>query len=222
MGYKSVIRSMSAAANKAAREQDRALKRQQRQLEKLQQKMIQAEEKLNKIFMLLDDEYAKGKFSKDKYNNLKKRKIDITLDSVVIGKTPFISLAKRYVTGKIDRKEFLEMQKDILPLDLLKEKKELKNRLIKFKEKLNDFRNNCNNIEEDKCQKCNSKKSFFNSIKKIENLTLCKKCRKSLAKLQKYPGFLGKYFRVEPMTVSFGQLDNDLIININLQEEHFL
>jgi hypothetical protein len=73
--------------------------------ERLNKKLAAHKEKLTKILQELEDVYAKGKVTKDEYTNLKNRASDISLENVIVGKQPFITLAKRYITGKIDKNQ---------------------------------------------------------------------------------------------------------------------
>jgi hypothetical protein len=220
MGYKSVVRSAVSSYNKSVREKERQQRIEARELERLQKKVNNAYEKLKKICNALEDEYAKGKIGKKEYKELKNRESEITIDLVVVGKSPFISLAKRYITGKIDSKEFEEIQKDILPTELLEERQLINEGYEEALNKLKEFRNSCKDTAEDECQKCNSKKTFFSGLKVLDSLRLCKKCRAELLKLQFYE-FSGDYFVVDTKQLSFSDVDDKIKLAVNLRQELF-
>jgi len=48
--------------------------------------MAAANERLEKVFLTLDEKYSSGKINKEQYEKLKERKKDITIDFIVVAK----------------------------------------------------------------------------------------------------------------------------------------
>jgi hypothetical protein len=229
MGYKSVLRSMGAASNRAAKERSRINRARQREIERvnrqlaayrerLNKKLAAHKEKLTKILQELEDVYAKGKVTKEEYTSLKSRASDIPLEYVIVGKQPFISLAKRYITGKIDKNEFDEVKKSILPSDFNAERENIGTKLKSLLENLEEFKNSCKEAQKGYCQKCGSKRKIFNWVSKYEGFSLCRKCRKLLTAMQLYPAFNGKYFTVDAKWFHLPDLNEKQVLSVNLRE----
>jgi len=212
MGYKSTLRSISAASNRAAREAERKRRQKEKELERLQKKIIGLNEKMEKVLHALDGIYASGKINKDEYEKLKSRKSDIGLELLAIAKTPGVTLAKRYLTGKIDKDEFKNMQKDLLPGELFEEKEKIKKDADEIIKKIKKFNKDCKEATEDVCQHCGTKKAFLRPIKIEDGLQLCGGCKLKLLKIQKYKGFSGKYLTIAPIRVRFADADAKKII----------
>ena len=219
MGYRSIIRSSMSAYNRAARESEKEERRELRETERIQRKTARVDEKMVKVTQALDDIYAKGKIDKNRYEELKKRKFDISLELIVIAKTPGFSLAKRYMTGAINKDEFGRVQKYLLPPELFEEKRNIKESVNNIEKELKKFRDNCKNEKENQCQYCGKEKSLFNPIKIEDGLRLCGKCRSWLLNVQNYKGFLGNYFTVSPMRITFSDIDNGIEVDANLKNE---
>lgn len=197
MGYKSVLRSMNAASNRYEREKQREQNQLHRAYERHAKKIMQLEDKKNKIMAELTKVYASGKMTPDKYDELIERENYISLDLIAVGGSPFVTLAKRYVSGKIDQDEFERISKHILPSDFVREKEFIN---IKFEEKqsqLTEFMNSCK-IDEG-CQYC-GKKGFFAFIKKYKGLHICSKHIKELDNICVFK-HSGYYFTVEPIDI---------------------
>lgn len=214
MGYKKILRYGLSTVKKVADEAEREEKRKAREEERIQRKIKKINERMITITQALEDLYAKGKIGEDKFKELLQRKDDISLDLLVIGKTPGVSLAKRYITGKIDKHEFEKIKKDILPFDLFEEKKIIQEEFDNTKKELRSFRENCKKDVENECQSCGKKKSFLDSLKIEDGLKLCRKCRSQLLNLQNYKGFQGKYFEVHPLRIIFDDIDKGLEVNL--------
>lgn len=224
MGYKSTLRSLNSMANKAARERNRQINREQRLLEKLTKKASAIDAMLQKIYQELDDVYAKGKISNKEYAKLSKRKKDIGMELIVLTKTPGTSLAKRYITGKISKKEFEQIKKEILPTDLLNEKDEMFNEFDKLLKKAKAFKKITNKKKDNTvCWHCNSEGSFFNGIRRVEDVRLCRKCSSELRDLLKYKGFEGKYFTIEGFKLDYALLEKArFTLNAKFRDEYIL
>lgn len=207
MGYKSTLRSISAASNRAAREAERRRRQEEKEQKRLQKKVAGINEKMDKILLALDGIYASGKIDKNSYQKLKLRQSDIGLDLIALAKTPGVTLAKRYITGKIDKDEFESMQKDLLPAELFEEKENIKKATGAITKELEKFRKDCKEAIVDTCQHCGTKKAFLRPIKTEDGLQLCGGCRSKLLKIQKYKGFSGKYLTVAPIRVKFTDAD---------------
>jgi len=215
MGYKSLIRSGISYSNRILKENEIQQRQQIRMNERLQKKINNTNEKLGKIYLALDDEYAKGKIDKKLYEEFTSRKQDITVDLLALGKAPFVSLAKRYITGKISRNEYMDILKSIIPNDYFEEKEKIFHDLEKAKNNLKLFHDNCNITVENECQKCGKKKSIFSVLKIRDSLILCSKCIYNLETLKKYKGFNGNYFNVEPVKLELNENENKNKINIS-------
>ena len=219
MGYKSILRSTISTSNKAVKEAERRERRELKETERTQRKIAKIDEKMKKVIQALEDIYAKGKIDRDQYEKFKQRESDISLDLIVIAKTPGISLAKRYITGAIDKDEFNKIQKDLLPLELFEEKTIINESISNIEKELKKFRENCKNNKENECQYCGKKRSFFNPLKIEDGLKLCGKCRSWLLNVQNYKGFSGNYFTVSPLKITFSNIDNGIKADVNLKNE---
>ncbi len=219
MGYKSILRSAISASNRAVKEAERREGQEQREIEKMQRKIVRVDEKMKKVTQALDDIYARGKIDKKKYEELKKRKFDISLELIVIAKTPGVSLAKRYMTGVINKDEFEKVQKDLLPPELFEEKRIINESISNIEKELKKFRENCKNDKENQCQYCSKEKSLFSPLKIEDGLRLCGKCRSWLLNTQNYRGFSGNYFTVSPMKITFSDINNSIRVEVKLKNE---
>lgn len=208
MGYKSAIRSMSAAANAAQREAERRRKAEMRLNERLSKKVAKIEEKIEKIVDALQDELAKGKIDQKRYDELLVRKEDITLELIVFGSTPAVSLAKRYITGKIDLEEFEELKTTIMPPEVLEEKEYLVKQLLDQANQLEKIVKKSKKKRDDCCQNCEKPKGFFSPLSEIDAMLLCGKCKRLVKKLKEFKGLEGQYFDLSPMEIKIDDLDN--------------
>ncbi len=209
MGYKSVINSAVSAANKAAKEAERKHRREARVIERREKKISKTNEYMEKIYNALEDEYAKGKIDKNKFVELKERKIDICMEYIIIGKSPFINLAKRYITGKIEHDEFDQISRDILPPEMFEEKNIIANETNEKMEAMKIFRSECKDNVEGQCQKCAKPKSFFSPLNSKCGLRLCKKCNKELNAIKHYGGYNGEYYNTASLDLIFENIDNE-------------
>lgn len=219
MGYKSILKSAVAASDKAAREAKQRERQDLKEIEKMQRKIATVNEKIRKVIQALEDIYAKGKIDEDQYKKLKQRESDISLDLIAIAKTPGISLAKRYITGAIDKDEFEKIQKDLLPPDLFEERRIIYESIGNIEKELKEFRDNCKNDKENECRFCGKEKSLFSPLKIEDGLRLCGKCKSRLLNLQNYKGFSGNYFTVSPMKITFSDVDDGIKMDIELRQE---
>ena len=215
MGYKSVLRSMGAAANKASRENERNARKIQKEEERVNKKIAGVEAKMEKIEDALSDQLAKGKVDHGKFSKLLKRKDDIGIDLIIFGKTPAISAAKRYICGKIEKKEFEEICSSIISPEIREEKSKIKDEYNGLLSKIENFKKSCNSNNKDICQKCGKQKSLFNPIKSVEDLKLCGKCKKELKQLTNYISYSGDYFFVNSHKISINEIEKpNLSVNI--------
>lgn len=220
MGYKSVLRSVNAAANKASRDAERESRRIQKEKERLNKKIAAIEQKMEKIVNALNDQLAKGKVTQEEYTNLLERKADIGLDLIVFGKMPAVSAAKRYICGKIEKEEFKNICSSIVPSEVEMERSEIKKEYDEILSKIEDFKKSCNSSSQDVCQKCGKKKSLLSPIKSVGDLNICGKCRKELRQLTDFRGFTGAYFFVDPHEIAIDGIDN-CQLEVNIHPEHF-
>ena len=219
MGYKSVLRSINSASNAAARESERNRKRLQREQERVQKKITKLEEKKAKISDSLKDLFAKGKIDKTEYTKLLKRDEDITFDILVFGKTAAASAAKRYICGKIDKKEFKALCEDIIPIEVIEEKQEIKDKYEKHIEKIKEFIKTCEE-RDNACHKCDKKKGIFSPITDFEGVKLCGKCKRRLKELLSPKKLSGTYFYVESHTILLNEIDKPQL-EVNIQQNCF-
>lgn len=219
MGYKSILRSLSAAANASARESERTKKRLEREQERMEKKILKLEEKKAKITDSLNDLFAKGKIDKKEYEKLLKRESEIAFDLLVFGKTAATSAAKRYICGKVDKEEFQAICETIIPSEVSEEKQEIIEGYDQLLEEIKDFVKSCR-AQENQCHKCSKKKGIFRPLSDIGNMKLCKKCKKELNKLLNHKGMNGTYFYVSPHMISLDEIE-DCQIQINIQQDHF-
>ncbi len=219
MGYKSVIRSAVSASNQISREAERAKKQQAREAERKQKKIAAVEEKMQKICQALEDLYAKGKIDKEKYNELAERKNDIGLDFIIIGKTPAVSLSKRYITGQINKDEFESIKNDLLPSDLIEEKNKIKSETDNAIKKLEEFYKNIKGKANGNCQNCGKKKGFLSPIKNVDGFELCGGYKSELSNLKNYKGFNGSYYTVQPATISQDDIKNGFKVEVKFNHD---
>ena len=214
-----MLNSAVGASNRAERESEKNRKKELKEIEETQKKLTMVNEKMRKVVQALEDIYASGKINEDRYKKLKQREAEISIDLIAIAKTPGISLAKRYITGAIEKDEFEKIQKALLPEELFEEKRIISESINDLENELKDFRNNCKNNDEDGCQFCGKKKSFLSPIKIEDGLKLCGKCKSQLLNIQNYKGFSGNYFTVEPTKITFSNIDNSIKVDVNLKNE---
>ncbi len=220
MGYKSVLRSINTAANKATNEVEREAKRTQREQERINKKIVNIEVKMEKIIETLNDQFAKGRINKEEYSKLLQRKPDISIDLIVFGKVAGVSVAKRYICGKISKKEFNEICNNVIPSEVRIEKIKIKKDYDELLNKIEIFKKTCSLIRDNTCQKCGKEKKLFSPIKIIENLKLCNSCSKKLKNLINYKGFIGNFFYINPHKISINEIEKtNLVVGIN--QEHF-
>lgn len=197
MGYKSVVRSMNAAANRSAREREKIDRARQREYERQLKKIQKIEDKQQSIFAELKKVYAAGKIEKPEYTLLKLREKDIDLASIAVGGTPYATLAKRYITGKIDKSEFDCLILEVLPADFIEEKNLIDAQISDKQKEYKRFVSKCQFA--DGCKYC-GKKGFFRFLGEYKNKTLCLSHRKELKQICTYSHY-GTYFTVDPQDV---------------------
>ena len=232
MGYKSTLRSLNAAANKASREAERSRKKRERELErekrteekrleKLQKSIDRLHSDIEKIRHSLDELYTSGKVDKKEYENLGKRMNDITEDVLLVGKGPIRTLAKRYLTGKIDKDEFEQKKMDILPQEMINERLDIDSSLNKLNRDIHEFIDESNIENPDMCQHCGKKKSLLNWLHNYEGLRLCGRCRRLLKSYPEHPGFTGSFYVIQPFKISLSEIDDkvDLQVIVSPTEE---
>lgn len=219
MGYKSTLRSLSAAANASARESERRQKRLQREQERIEKKIAKLEEKKAKITDSLNDLFAKGKIDKKEYKELLKREPEITFDLLIFGKTAAASAAKRYICGKVDKEEFQALCETIVPSEVAEEKQEIAETYDQILQEIKDFVKSCKALE-NQCHKCGKKKGIFSPLSNIGNVKLCGKCKRELNKLLNHKGMNGAYFYVSPHTISLDEIEEPQL-QISIQQDHF-
>ncbi len=219
MGYKSTLRSLSAASNAATRDHEKKQKRLQREQERLKKKITKLEEKKSKITDSLNELLAKGKISGKKHKELLKRESEITLDLLVFGKSAIIPAAKRYICGSIEKKEFESLCKSIIPDEVFKERQEIIDNYNKLIESIKNFKNSCKK-RENECYKCAKKKGIFSPLSNIEDMKLCGRCKGELRDLLNYKGKNGTYFYVTSHIISLNDI-NKPQLQINIQQNHF-
>jgi len=213
MGYKSVIKSMSAASRAMQAEQDRENRRSAREDERIRKKVLKIGDKQESIINALKDLLAKGKISQDRYDELKSRENDIPIYLISIGKTPGVNLAKRYITGKINEKEFESLQKEILPEKIFKEINEIESRLDGKKKELKNLIGKIDRKgDSDYCQLCNKKKSLFSRLYSFYDFILCKGCVDSIKEAKTLEAYDGKYFYTDPFQLDILGKNKKLMI----------
>ncbi len=217
MGYKSVLRSLSAASNAANKSAAKRLRAQEKELEKVQGKVSKLEEKKAAILDALEDAYVKNKVTDEEYKALKPRMDEVGLDLLVFGSSPAVALAKQYVSGKIDQAEFQKKQMGILPEGLFSEREEIGNGFSEAEKKLEDFLSSCRK-QDGVCYCCGAKKGFLKWLYLVDELQLCSGCKAKLAKLKKYNGFEGQYFSVRPVNLA----EKGESLSLEIKREHLL
>lgn len=215
MGYKGFIRSVSAASNRARRKSERRERQQAKAVAQFQRKASKIEEQQKKILAELDEEYAKGKVTKEKYDELRKRADDISLELLVFGKSSGVSLGKRYITGKIDQAEFERVKKDILPPGVVEEKGHIDRTIEDMKEKVADFEKNCQHLGLSICKSCGKQKSLLGFFKETDGMLLCGRCARTLKSLRTFPGFSGVYFKADACYLELGKN-----VSVSIKQEH--
>jgi hypothetical protein len=201
MGYKSILRTVNASANRSIKEYEKKRRQEEREVERASKKIAKIKEKMEKIVESLNDQLAKGKIDNASYTKLLKRKNDIGLDLIVFGKTPAVAAAKRYICGKIEKDEFEKICSSIVPPNIIEEQLEIKNAYQKLLDEISKFKKSCNQNHTNVCQKCGKEKSLFNPLKTVEHLILCGKCKRELNQLINFKGVTGEYFFVEPQKI---------------------
>lgn len=209
MGYKSTLRSINAAGKRAEAD----ARRRKREKERQQKRQAKINEKMLKIFDELENLYAKGKIDKKEFDQLKKRQADISVDLVIFGKTPGVTLGKRYVTGKITQEEFDKMQADILPPEVYLEKEKIKAELYEIHMHQKSFRKDCK--FDTGCARCGTEGSLINSVKDRGDENLCRKCFKIYRKLSNYRHD-GEYYLVNKGNIPYGGT-----VDITVKPEHY-
>jgi len=231
MGYKSVLRGASSSLNAAARGADRASRQAQREQEKEEREIARYQEKLAKKAAALKEKqakplhnlkdlFAKGKVDRKTYKNLERRQSEISPDLILFGKRAGLTLASRYVTGKVDKKTFLEQQKEIIG-DVIDEKDEIVKLANSQEKELKDFIKKCGKSKKstEKCSCCGKTKSFFKRIKEIDGLNLCGNCVRDYKQLLVFDGFDGEFFIVEQISI---RSDGKSKINFVIKNEHIV
>jgi uncharacterized membrane protein len=148
MGYKSVIRSVKSSVNKAVKEGQRQQKQQARVKERLSKKASVYDDKKESLVIALQREYASGKISQERFNELKNRENDIGLELLIFGQAAGIALGKRYICGKIDKPEFERIKREILPQGYFIERNMLAEGFTSRKKAIEVFKQGCRPVEE--------------------------------------------------------------------------
>ncbi len=216
MGWKGTIRSINAIDNRITREAKRRERKDQKEIDKLQKKIIKLKDNREKILMSLKNDYASGKVSETEYKDLAGRMSDISDELIIFGKTPGVTLGKNYICGKIDKKEFENIRLELVPRELDAEKDFILSCIKTKQEKLILFKDSCNKIEENICQKCGQSKKFFKPLQTIDNITLCGSCTREYKSLILYEGFEGVYLTVEPFKIT-----NQINLSVGIKQEWF-
>ncbi len=139
---------------------------------------------------------------------------------IILGKAPVISLAKRYITGEVNKLEFEKILKDLVPQDLFTEKENIKINIDKINKEISEFREKCKNKIDNHCQHCGKKKSLFGPLSNECGFLLCKNCKTKLLDSLRFKGFLGKYFVVDPQGFTLADFDKGIKLNIKIKEEY--
>lgn len=205
MGYKSFVRSAVAASNKAQREAQRQHNAHVRLQERLQKKIDKIEDKKEKIVDALQDEYAKGKITENRYSELMERKEDIPLDLLVFGGAPGVSAAKRYITGKIEERDFKKISNELVPIEVRQEAQEMVESFSDFVAQLEQFVNECEEREGKICWHCN-RGGFFRFVRFIQRLNLCYGCRAKLNALSAFKGIEGSYYEMQSVVFDLNDI----------------
>lgn len=209
MGYKSFLRSMNAVANQAAKERDRVARIQRREYSRQLKAVDKIQEKQEAILAELKKTLATGKIDKLQYDLLKKREEDIDLARLAVGGAPFVSLAKRYITGKIEKQEFDSLAQDILPSDFLQELHKIENEMEEQQKAYKTFISTCQDCNG--CAYC-GKKGFFKFVREYKGKKLCFVHQQELESLCIYSHY-GYYFTVEPQDLTDA---SPISINFNI------
>ena len=106
MGWKGTLRTLKASHNRSVRASERQARQEQKKFDNLSKKLQKIEDSREKVHMALKNDFAAGKLSKEEYDKLESRMDDVTDELLVFGKTPAVTLAKKYVCGKIDKEQF--------------------------------------------------------------------------------------------------------------------
>lgn len=215
MGWKGTIRSVIAANNRSIKEREREQKYLIKEQNKLNKKVQIIEERRDKIVQALKNDYAAGKINTDEYNSLFKRESDITYELLVFGKAAAVTLGKRYLCGKIDKKEFESLRDELVPADLYIERHIISSRIDLIKSSIKIFQDNCKNVIPINCMKCGKQKNFFRRLSNIDGLRLCSSCKKAYKNIKTFEGYNGNYLFVKPCLVN-----RDTEIDLTIKQEY--
>lgn len=216
MGYKSVLRSLGAASRRAAREAERARKQSARARERFDKKAAAIYAKRDSVVDALEKEYALGKITAEEFQKLRGREGEIGLELIVLGKAAGIALGKRYLCGKIEKEEFERIRREIVPRGFFEESDQVLAGYNRQEKMVEEFRVRCSLQQSDICQQCGLAKNFFRRLSLVDNLLLCRTCKKELESIKHYPGFSGSYVFASPK-----QVGGDAISAI-IKPEYFL
>lgn len=216
MGYKSVVRSLSASANRANRAAAQASRQKAREYEKKQKKVGKIAEKQARVLDALNDLYAKGKVSEKDYESFKKRVDDVGLELLIFGGNSGLSLAKEYVTGKLDKEEFKSKAAQILPTGLGEEKAEIERLYDEAQAQLKEFQDALKKTPNE-CGSCSKKKGFLSFFTEVDGFLFCSKCKKTFSELQYFSSYNGHYFRADKSLIQFDQP-----LQVVIKDEHLL
>lgn len=175
------------------------------------------EERRSKPLHKLKELYASGKISKANYEDLAKRDKEITKDLVVFGKGAGVKLAERYISGKINTSEFINLKKELI-FEPENEKEEILNGYRETIKNVSDFvekaRANRSGL---KCNYCGKPKKFLSPLFSESDFKLCRSCRKQYNSLCQYSGINGQYFSADPAKID---PDTQNTLSINVVSEH--
>lgn len=201
MGWKGTVRSINAANNRHNRSVERRNRLEQKELDKLRKKVAKIEENREKVLMALKGDFAADKLTKQEYEKLQERMADVTDELLIFGKTPAVTLCKKYVCGKIDREKFDLVRAELVPEKLDQERKAVIEAVAEKQAKLEAFVSSCNNKEKC-CNKCGKEKKWYSLFGHVDGLCLCRDCTKEHISCSKYEGFEGEYLSAEPCEIT--------------------
>lgn len=227
MGYRGTIRSLNAIVNASARasrqrssqqarENQRRLRQQEALQSKLQKKNLAINDKRSRPLQKLKDMYASGKIDTSQYNQLIKRDAEITIDLIVFGRAAGLTIGERYILGKIDQTRFEELKDEVLGAPEAEKDAIIESIDSQITAAKEFVKRSSGSRSESECGSCGSARTFFSPLSLIENMMLCKKCRKTYDALTTYPGHDGQYYHAEGMKLDI-QGANQLSIFIKTE-----
>lgn len=214
MGWKGTLKSINAANNRAIKASERRQRQQQKEAEKIQKKLNKIEESKEKVLSAPKNDYAAGKISDDQYKSLKERMNDISDELIMFGKTPAVTLGKKYLCGKIDKEQFDAVRTELVPKALDQEKNDILSVVSKKQENVKSFKKACKHTKENICQKCGQPKKLLKPLRKVDEILLCNSCSREYKNITHYEGFDGVYLTAEPCEIS-----DDIVLSVGIKQE---